>query len=170
MTTTASFFQVRSASIRLRRELQHVGFLLPIEIEHAVIRTDGSLIEVRRTLTDEGYSAGEIERCILKSVDNGLLQSDGKQLSIVPARRDSARRYFLMDMAALYGSPPASAGDRLSGSLLVPGNGPFHGTKLDELVTHALRVAPALKADWSDPTVIMGDIRWLCDQGMAMSS
>jgi hypothetical protein len=170
MPTTASFFQVRSAAVRLRRELQHIGFLLPVEIEHAVIRADGTEAEVRRMLTGEGYAAGEIERGIKKFVDKGMLLAEGGRLSVTPARREIARRYFLMDVAAVHGSSPASSGDKLSGSLLVPGYGPFYGTKLDELAAHALRLAPSLKAEWSDPTVILGDIRWLCDQGMAMSS
>ena len=75
-----------------------------------------------------------------------------------------------MDVAAVHGSPPAAPGDKLSGSLLYPGYGPFHGAKFDDLAAHALRLAPSLKAEWSDPTVILRDIRWLCDQGMAMSN
>jgi hypothetical protein len=169
MPTTASFFQVRSASVRLRRELQHVGFLLPVEVEQAVLRTDGKPKEVRRVLSEEGYAPVEIERCVKKCIDKGTLLNEGQRLSIGLGRRDTARRYFLMDVAVVYGSPPASPGDPLSGSLLVPGYGPFYGTKLDELAAHALRLAPGLKAAWSDPTVILGDIRWLCDQGMAMS-
>ena len=170
MPTTTSFFQIRSAAIRLRRELQQIGFLLPIEIEHAVFRTDGSQAKIRKLLTKEGYSPNEINRCLAKCVENGLLLVENGRITIVPARRDAARRYFLMDVAAVHGSPPASPGDRLSGSLMVPGYGPFHGTKLDELAAHALRLASSLKTDWSDPTVIMGDVRWLCDQGMAMSN
>ncbi len=102
MPTTASFFQVRSASVRLRRELQHVGFLLPIEVEHAVIRTDGTQAEVGRLLTEEGYSPGEIERCVKKCIHNGTLLSEGQRLLVAPARRDTARRYFLMDVAAVW--------------------------------------------------------------------
>ena len=170
MPTTASFFQVRSAAIRLRRELQHVGFLMPLEVEHAVFRADGSQAKVRRILGGEGYPADEIERCINKCIKNRILLIEGHRLSVAPARRVVARRYFLLDVASVYGSPPATTGDRLSGSLLVPGHGPFHGTKFDDLAAHALRLAPGLNADWSDPTIILGDIRWLCDQGMAMSS
>jgi hypothetical protein len=170
MPSTASFFQVRSAAIRLRRELQHIGFLLPIEIEHAVFRSDGSEAEVRMLLAEEGYSSSEIDRSLAKCVASGRLAANNGQIAIVPARRDAARRYFLMDVAAIQGSAPATPGEKLSGSLLVPGYGPFHGTKLDHLAAHAVRLAPGLKTDWSDPTVIMGDIRWLCDQGMAMSS
>ena len=39
METTKSFIQVRSANIRLRRELQEIGFITPIEIEHAIMRS-----------------------------------------------------------------------------------------------------------------------------------
>ena len=76
MPTTASFFQLRSASIRLRRELQHVGFLMPIEVEHAAIRTDGSQVEVRRVLAKEGYSPAKIQRCIHKCLDTGTLLAE----------------------------------------------------------------------------------------------
>ena len=170
MKTTASFFQVRSASIRLRRELQQVGFLLPIEVEHAILRADGSLTKVRRLLTDEGYSSGEIERCVQKSIKLGQLLRKGQRLTIALSRRQIARRYFLMDVTSVYGAPPSSPGDKLTGSLLVPGFGPFHGLKLNELAAKALELAPSLRADWSDPQTILGDIRWLCDEGMAMSS
>jgi hypothetical protein len=53
---------------------------------------------------------------------------------------------------------------------LVPGYGPFHGIKLDTLVEEALRLAPGLQTDLNQSQVILGDIRWLCEQGMAMSS
>ena len=47
MKDTRSFFQVRSAAIRLRRELQDIGFLTPLEIEHAILRTDGTIARVK---------------------------------------------------------------------------------------------------------------------------
>lgn len=170
MPTTASFFQVRSASIRLRREIQHAGFLIPIEVEHAVLRADGLQEEVRRILTEEGYSRSEVERCIQKCVGNGILQFEDGRFSLEAARREVVRRYFLMDVAAIYGSPPTTPEDKMRGSLLVPGFGPFYGTKLDDLAAYALQLAPSLKDDWSDPTIILRDIRWLCDQGMVMSN
>ena len=159
MPTTASFFQVRSASVRLRREFQHIGFLLPIEVEHAVLRTSGTQSEVWRILTDEGYSLAEIERCVQKGVDKGLLGLENHRLVITPERQEIARRYFLMDVAAVYGSPPATAGDKLIGSLLVPGYGAFHGMKFDELAAHALKLAPCLRTVWSDPNVKLEKLR-----------
>ena len=38
--STASFFQVKSILVRLRRELQHIKFLTPVELEHAIITSE----------------------------------------------------------------------------------------------------------------------------------
>ena len=84
-------------------------------------------------------------------------------------RRDIARRYVLIDLAARLGASPNHASDQFKGSLLVPGYGPFHGLKLDLLAKAAVKEFPSLKRDWSLPEVILGDIRWLCEQGLAMS-
>ena len=43
---TAGFFQIRSAPVRLRRELQQIGFLTPMEVAHAVIVEGNSAIAV----------------------------------------------------------------------------------------------------------------------------
>lgn len=170
MANTASYTQVRSAAIRLRRELQHVGFLTPLEVEHAVFRSDGSSAAVRKVLDDEGYTDTEIKRSLGDCTTRGLVVDNGKgELTVSPARRDIARRYLLLDVAARLGKTPAAPGEKLTGCLLVPGYGPFHGIKLDELVTEAIQIAPKLKSDLSQSQIILADIRWLCEQGMAMS-
>jgi hypothetical protein len=171
MPNTASFCQVRSAAIRLRRELQHVGFLTPLEVEHAIFRSDGTPSAVRQVLRGEGYEDAEIDRAIMDSTARGLLVSGrAGKLSVSRARREVSRRYLLLDVAALLGSAPATPSEQLSGCLLVPGYGPFHGIKLDQLVTEAIRFAPALGTDLNKSQVMLADIRWLCEQGMAMSS
>lgn len=171
MTNTASFIQVRSAAIRLRRELQHVGFLTPLEVEHAIFRSDGTPVAVRQVLRGEGYADAEIERAITGSTTRGLVVAGrtGK-LSVSAARREVARRYLLLDAAAQSGSAPATLGEKLTGCLLVPGYGPFHGIKLDHLVAEAILLAPALRTDLNQSQIMLADIRWLCEQGMAMSS
>jgi hypothetical protein len=170
MPNTASFIQVRSAAIRLRRELQHVGFLTPLEVEHAIFRVDGAPAAVRKVLKEEGYTDLEIERSIADCTTRGLIASDktGK-LNVSTARRKVARRYLLLDVAAKLGSAPGTPAEKLAACLLVPGHGPFHGIKLDELVMETIRVAPALKGDLDQSRVLLADIRWLCEQGMAMS-
>lgn len=168
--TTASFFQVRSAAIRLRRELQQVGFLVPLELEHGIFCSDGTRTNVYQWLIDEGYSEQEIERCLEDCIQRNLVKvEDGDRLSVTVERRTIARRYFLLDVVARYGEAPADNQNRLSGSLMVPGYSPFYGVKLPNLVSEALNLAPLLRQDWSEPEVITGDISWLCDEGLVMS-
>ncbi len=170
MSNTATFFQVKSASIRLRRELQHVGYLTPLEIEHAVFCSNGSPAAVRKVLKAEGYEDAEIERAITDSTTRNILGANSKgALSVATDRRDIARRYFLLDVAAKFGSAPVTPTEKMTGSLLVPGYGPFHGIKLDMLLKQAIKLAPALKDDLNQSELMLADIQWLCDQGLAMS-
>lgn len=170
MRDTASFFQVRSAAVRLRRELQQIGFLVPLEIEHAVLRCDGKQVRMAEVLQEEGYSAQGIKQTIAACVERGfIVQTSRQRLTVCDDRRATARRYLLLDAAAVFGTNP-TIGEKLSGSLIVPGYGPFHAIKLGALAKHAIELAPGLKEDWSSPEVILQDIGWLCDQGLAMSS
>ncbi len=165
---TNSFFQVRSASIRLRRELQEVGFLTPLEVEQAILRTDGSQDEIHTILSKEGYKKSEIERCLYRMLENeSVLRGSNGLLVISDDRRPIVRRYLLLDSTAKHGRP--LSGQDLRGSLLIPGYGPFFGLKLDEAAEVAMREAPILKQDWKQPGEVLKDIRWLCDQGMAMA-
>ncbi len=168
--TTQSFFQVRSAAIRLRREIQQVGFLVPLELEHGILRSNGTITDVRRLLIEDGYSKEEIQRCLEDCTKRNLVTvEDDDKISITAARRPVARRYFLLDVVARCGEAPGNSRNRLTGSLMVPGYGPFYGIKLPLLVSEALSFAPSLREDWSNPEVIAGDISWLCDEGLAMS-
>ncbi len=124
--TTASFFQVRSAAIRLRRELQQVGFLVPLELEHAIFCSNGTRTNVYQWLIDEAYCEQEIERCLEDCIQRNLVTvEDGDRLSVTVERRTIARRYFLLDVVARCGEAPADNQNRLSRSLMVPGYSPF---------------------------------------------
>ena len=75
------FFQVRSAPIRLRRELQHAGYLVPLEVQQATYRvSDPTRESIVGVLKGEGYSEREIIRCLQVCLDRGLLQEDGNIL------------------------------------------------------------------------------------------
>lgn len=167
--TTASFFQIRSAAIRLRREIQQVGFLVALELEHGILRSNGTITDVRRLLIEEGYSEGEIQRCLDDCMQRNLVTvEDGGKISMTVERRPVARRYFLLDVVARCGQASGNAQSSLTGSLMVPGYGPLYGIKLPLLVSEALSLAPSLREDWSNPEVITGDISWLSDEGLAM--
>jgi hypothetical protein len=169
MPNTKSFIQIRSAPIRLRRELQEVGFLCLVDLEHAVLGGDGKRSSVKTLLLKDGYAEKEIDRCIESAARRELLAVNGDNLAIIAARREIARKYMLLDIAALHGGAPSAPGAKLTGSLAVPGFGPFHGMKLDELAGTALKAAPALQDDWSNPQTILHDIRTLSDDGVGMS-
>jgi hypothetical protein len=171
MQTTKSFLQVRSAAIRLRRELQDIGFVTPLEVEHAILRSRGRDSEVHSQLVRDGYSPATAKEGVVRAIEGGsIVRTSQRRLQAREDRRIIARRYALLDLAANCGAQPLSPDDQLKGALLIPGYGPFHGLKLDILAKEAVKQFPALKDDWSLPEVILGDIRWLCEQGLAMSS
>lgn len=169
MADTSSFIQLRSTPIRLRRELQHAGFLTPIEIEHAILLAGNELTAVTAVLQREGYAAAEINRAIRNGVTLGLLdQPDADHIGVASGRRAQARRYLLLDLAAVHGKTLTKAESALAGHILLPGYGPFHGIKTDELRSTALRTAPTLRPDWKDAEEYRADLGWLALRGYAI--
>jgi hypothetical protein len=166
LADTSGIIQIRSTPIRLRREMQFVGFLTPIEIEHAVLIAGNERKKVTAALVKDGYEAKEIDRAITAAVKHGHLERpDAKHLGLVPSRREQARRYVLLDMGAIEGKPFALADSSASGLVLVPGYGPFHGLASRELREKAEAAVPALKTDWSVGGVFDGDLAWLAERG-----
>jgi hypothetical protein len=168
--STASFFQVRSASIRLRRELQAIGFLTPLEVEHAVLRADGDPKGVQTLLLSEGYTAAEIERCLSKCFRRGYMQEQGRVLTLRADRRKLARRYLLLDVVATRGSTLTEMQLQGSRHILVPGFGPNWGMELRRLGKEAIQAAQTLAEDWGDVTEFRQDVKWLVRQGLAAVS
>jgi hypothetical protein len=165
---TAGFFQIRSASIRLRRELQKIGFLTPLEVEHAVILTDGSQKKIFSLLKRNGYKLKEIKRVWSESIDRGLVQDKGQgHYQVSQERRDIVRRYFLLDLAAIKGSNLTQK--TIKGKSLIPGYGSFYGLALDELVEHATKSSKEFYNEVSHSKTFLEDIRWLCEEGMMLS-
>lgn len=168
MPTTADFFQIRSSSIRLRRILQSIGYLTTIEIEHAVFMTNGKIGDVIGMLLTDGYTEKEVMRSIKSSVDRGLININDDVINICPERLTMARRYFLLDTIAKFGNS-IPAGQNLAGTIIIPGYGPFYGKSAELVVKNALDIAPILKEQWSEPTVLLSDIGWVCKSGSAIS-
>lgn len=163
MPDTASFFQVRTAAIRLRRELQKIGFLTPLEIEHSIIRVGKRREHVCKSLAKEGYAESEINRCLSQAFEHGvLLQPTPDQIEIHPERKSISRRYLLLDMAAIHGELLAVTD--IPGKLLVPGYGPFYGLRQNDLVRLTMQEVSNIASEWQDPTVAFDDLQWLIDQ------
>jgi hypothetical protein len=164
------FCQIRSAPIRLRRELQHAGFLMPLELQQATYQTNNPTRKnVAKLLKKDGYGEAEISRSLTDCLERGLIiESEGKFQPSAPDR-DKIRRYVLLDVAAIAGRSAESEMEEMRGALMVPGYGPFHGIKLDELVQQAKRLAPGLANEIDKSEVLMGDLRWLNEERIAIS-
>lgn len=124
---------------------------------------------MKKVLRKDGYSLKEVNRTLAVCEDRKILYLRAGKWSLTRNRRAIVRRYFLLDIAACLGTAPTTEEKKLVGPLLVPGFGPFHGIKIDMLAKRAIEIAPACKRDWSSPQTILEDIRWLCEQGIAMS-
>lgn len=163
MSDTGSFFQLRSAPIRLRRELQRIGFLTPLEVEHAVLQVGEEQKDIYKLLVREGYNEDDITRCLSQGFEyNIFLKAASEKVSIHPDRQAICRRYLLLDMAAIHGKT-LTPGD-ISGKLLIPGYGPFYGLRQNDLIHLAMQQVSGLTQSWQSPTVAFDDLQWLIDQ------
>ena len=128
MEDTADFFQLRTAPIKLRRALQNIGLLSPLEITHAIALTSGNRDGVKKKLLQD-YSLGEIDRVLDISVELGIIDLLGGQLGISDNYKDTSRRYLLLDSITEYGVEFDSHRS-LTGALLVPGFSFTFGIKM----------------------------------------
>ena len=147
--TTKDFIQIRTAPLKLRRALQGILFLTPLEIEHAVIRTSGKENEIYQLLRDEGYTDEDISRAFSLSVSEGnIVAYDEHKYAISPSRIEIVRKYCLLDVIANYGAP-ISIGNE-SGCLLVAGFETSWGLPQNEAIRIAQEVFPGLGELWSN--------------------
>lgn len=168
MPDTTSFLQIRSAPVRLRRELQAIGFLTPLEVEHTILQVGRDRRDIYKLLLQDGYAEDEIDRRLSQALQQGIiLQSGAETIDIHPDRRPICRRYVLMDIAAIHGQPLATG--NISGKLLIPGHGPFYGLRQNDLIRLAMQDVPGLAQDWHRTEVAFDDLQWLIDQRFVTS-
>jgi hypothetical protein len=163
MPDTKSFFQVKSSPIRLRRELQDIGYLTPLEVEHALLLT-GSESGATERLISEGYTEAEVLRVLEDAKARGIFETSGHQATVSADRADIARRYLLLDLIARRGSSFGTAAG-LKGVILVPGYGPYHGIRLSALGQLLSSEAPTV---WTSPALLCDDLAWLAEQGFTI--
>ncbi len=169
MDDISGIIQIRSTPIRLRREMQMVGFLTPIVIEHAILQGGVEKKAVIASLKSEEYEVKEIERVVAVAVSRGHIeQSDAAHLAISPSRRAQARRYVLLDMAAIAGKTLTLAESSVAGLVIVPGYVPYHGLESKDLRAKAEAKFPALGIDWSVANVYDEDLGFLVERGYAV--
>jgi hypothetical protein len=164
MADTRDFFQIRTAPIKLRRDLQEISFLTLLEVEQAIITVGGSNTEITAFLLQQGYSEQEIQGCLDKSVEHGLLiaNNDKSDYMIITERKGIVRRYCLLDSIAVYGH--AIPADELTGNLLVPGYTVNWGLPQNQLITKLLEIMPTLRKEWVNMEDVFNDLQWLIDR------
>ncbi|MBA5603212.1 hypothetical protein H1224_19365 [Pectobacterium aroidearum] len=161
---TASFFQVKSILIRLRRELQNIYFLTPIEFEHSILTSDDGLKDVVfNTLETDGYPIQEINRIASVCIELGYVIENGDRIEIAPSRVDIARRLLILDIAANNAYKITDTQKDSLKYLLVPGYGANHAileSELTRLVCSTCKQCSITAPIFSD------DIEWLLDEGV----
>lgn len=161
-STTKNFIQINSAPLKLRRELQGIQFLTPLEIEHAIIMTNGEKNNVINTLINDGYTNDEISMTLESTIKDGLI-IDNDKLSIRDDRKRIVSKYCLLDIIANYGEPLPS--DKRGGLLIVPGYAVYWGMPQADVIKKALAIAPALNKIWLSVSDPFDDIQWLLEKG-----
>ncbi len=166
METTHSFIQIRSAPIRLRRELQALGFITPLELEHALLKSSGEQVDVGAALVAQGYQQAEVARALEHAAQHRVVHKEGTKIFLRDDRRDIVRQHLLLDVLATHGQtvqPGAAAG-----SVLVPGQGAFFGLPIDELAEAAIASSGILREQVSHSQTFAADIKALSQAGFAM--
>ncbi|MBH3411264.1 hypothetical protein [Pseudomonas putida] len=108
MPSTFDFFQVRTVHTKLRRILQNVGFLTPLDFSHALMRAGYSYDKARAILLAEGYSDIEISRCYTHCLHEFLFAVKDGLVAIDPRLLVNSRRMLLLDLILIEGvcTPP----------------------------------------------------------------
>jgi len=168
MNTTHSFIQIRSASIRLRRELQDISFLTPLEVEHAVIRSNGDESSVGEILRKDGYHPDEVKRVVQQSYISDLVRKEGATLKIKDERRSIVRQHLLLDVLAIHGRDIHPGNSKTAACVMIPGYGAFYGLEMDELVGSAISAAGILREEIAHSQTFASDIKELSQSGLIM--
>lgn len=166
--TTQDFIQIRTAPLKLRRALQGIMFLTPLEIEHAVIRTSGKEKEIYQILRAEGYNDIEIKRTLSDAMMSKILVKNAESCyEIIPERVKIVRKYCLLDIIANYGYPIPIGNE--SGCLFVAGFETSWGLPQNETIKIAQEVFPGLVRLWAKVQDAFDDIQWLVNKGFVIT-
>jgi hypothetical protein len=161
MNTTKDFIQVRSIHVKLRREMQELGFLTPIEVEHAIFRSEGGdRNEVVRLLLADGYQAPEVDRVLGQILHRSLLDQDDGKLIVKEERLRFSRRLMVIDIIAITGNSNSTINER-SGNVLIPGYGINHGAQLGSISEEIDNFAPNSNYSRNE---FAQDITWLTEE------
>jgi len=132
MKNTFDFFQLRTAPIKLRRNLQLIGFLTPLDFVHKVLELDCNLKLSIKELIKDGYSEDEIKRVLEISKEKKLVNVKSNTVKVSKDYLSLTKKYFLLDI--IYNSSlTISSQIVIRGYIMVPGLNGKSGLKIAEL-------------------------------------
>ncbi|MBQ9355956.1 MAG: hypothetical protein IJT98_01500 [Prevotella sp.] len=156
--TTKAFFQVRTAPVKFRRELQEIDFLTPLEIEHAILAGNNTEVELVDFLQAQGYDKEEIYRSIGVCKEANFLHFNNYKYAIKEGRRDIIIKYCFLDCIANFGHSVNVSKEK--GILYVPGFSNNWGMSQTSLLETFNREFPDIELSAKD---ILEKIEWLID-------
>lgn len=164
MQDTDDFFQVRTAPIKLRRALQRIGFLTPLDFSHSLLINEFDLKASKETLKSEGYSKEEIDRCFEKSVTDGIFLNKNGKVEIDSDFEKTSRIYYLLD-TIFNASDTLDDSKKTTGVILVPGINGISGIKLSELSTILSKNTNSVSQYYEKSKNLLGDLEILSNNG-----
>jgi hypothetical protein len=169
MANTAFVLQMRTIPVRIRRAMQEIGYLTPLEVEHAILSAGPDRLSVIAALVGDGYDRREVERVIAFGQANNLFdRPNGEHIAVRADRKDQARAYFVLDIVALSGRAVDVATSSLPGFISIPGYGPYFGLEDSAAKATAVDVVPGFAADWPDDATFQADVMQLAQRNFVM--
>lgn len=156
--TTKAFFQVKTAPVKFRRELQEIDFLTPLEIEHVILAGNKAEAELVDILQTQGYNKEEIYRSLDVCKAANLLDFADDNYAIKEERRDIIIKYSLLDCIANFGHSINVSKEK--GILYVPGFSNNWGMSQTNLLEAFNREFPDIDLSAKD---ILEKIEWLIE-------
>lgn len=154
--TTKNFFQIRTAPIKLRRELQEIGFLTSLEVEHCILKGLHRSEELFQMLLADGYTQTEIDDYF--AMHSSAVSPTG-ELSLPLERQALSISYALLDLIAIHGHKIDQKRER--GVYCVPGMKHYWGLNQPDLILAFEQTFPTLNVRSSE---MASHIQWLIDK------
>lgn len=156
--TTKEFFQIRTAPLKFRRELQAIDFITPLEIEHALLKGYIAEKALKMYLQQQGYDLTEVERCLESCKNDGIVDYKNGVFAIHNERIDIAIKYSLLDCIANFGHVVSIGKEK--GILYVPGYANNWGMNQIDLLESFSQEFPDVEMTTKD---LLTYIQWLID-------
>ena len=163
MDDTHDFFQIKSAPLKLRKNLQQIGFLTIMELAHALSINIGKINPTIEYLLSTGYAKNEIDRILESAIEQGVIKMEyDKESAIIDDLFfNHSRRYFLLDQIYNFSQKLTPNEASLGGLILVPGLPGFHGIKLSEIVDKIIPESGLYKTHFESSSTLLKDIEYL---------